>query len=181
MAKKGNRWLLEPERGFPHTESMKRGTDMSAGTILRQLRDASMMTQAELADKVHVTRQAVSRWENDETMPGPDLLVSLSEVFGVSIDALLESPVVRYCECCGMPLEPSILGKNKDGETDPRYCRWCLDEGTFAYTEPDQLLDFLVSSFPQEGMSLTECREFYAAHLKNLPYWKPKMTSEAGE
>lgn len=48
-----------------------------------------MMTQAQLADKVHVTRQAVSRWENDETIPGADLLVKLSEVFGVSIDALL--------------------------------------------------------------------------------------------
>lgn len=59
---------------------------MSTGTILKQLRDASMMTQAQLADKVHVTRQAVSRWENGETIPGADLLVKLSEVFGVSIE-----------------------------------------------------------------------------------------------
>mgnify|MGYP001408281183 CR=1 FL=1 len=121
---------------------------MSTGTILKQLRDASMMTQAQLADKVHVTRQAVSRWENDETIPGADLLVKLSEVFGVSIDALLESPVIRYCECCGMPLEPSIMGKNKEGEIDPGYCKWCLEDGSFVYTEPDQMLDFLVASMP---------------------------------
>lgn len=82
---------------------------MSTGTILKQLRDAAMLTQSDLAEKLHVTRQAVSRWENNETVPGTDLLVRLSEVFGVSVDALLESPVIRYCECCGMPLEPSIM------------------------------------------------------------------------
>lgn len=154
---------------------------MSTGTILKQLRDASMMTQAQLADKVHVTRQAVSRWENDETIPGADLLVKLSEVFGVSIDALLESPVIRYCECCGMPLEPSIMGKNKEGEIDPGYCKWCLEDGSFVYTEPDQMLDFLVASMPQNGLSEKECRAFYASHLKMLPYWKGKMTSDSNE
>lgn len=154
---------------------------MSTGTILKQLRDASMMTQAQLADKVHVTRQAVSRWENDETIPGADLLVKLSEVFGVSIDALLESPVIRYCECCGMPLEPSIMGKNKEGEIDPGYCKWCLEDGSFVYTEPDQMLDFLVASMPQNGLSEKECRAFYASHLKKLPYWEGKMTSDSNE
>ncbi|UNT93645.1 MULTISPECIES: helix-turn-helix domain-containing protein [Allobaculum] len=154
---------------------------MSTGTILKQLRDASMMTQAQLADKVHVTRQAVSRWENGETIPGADLLVKLSEVFGVSIDALLESPVIRYCECCGMPLEPSIMGKNKEGEIDPGYCKWCLEDGSFVYTEPDQMLDFLVASMPQNGLSEKECRAFYASHLKKLPYWKGKMTSDSNE
>ena len=72
---------------------------MSTGSILKGLRDAAMMTQSTLAEKVHVTRQAVSRWENDETIPGPDMLVTLSGVFGVSVDALLGSPEIRFCEC----------------------------------------------------------------------------------
>ncbi len=154
---------------------------MSTGTILKQLRDAAMLTQSDLAEKLHVTRQAVSRWENDETVPGTDLLVRLSEVFGVSVDALLESPVIRYCECCGMPLEPSIMGKNKEGELDPRYCKWCMDDGVFAYTDADQMLDFLVSHLPQEGMDEKQCRAFYRSHLENLPYWKPILSSEKGE
>lgn len=148
---------------------------MSTGTILKSLREASMMTQTSLAEKLHVTRQAISRWENDETIPGPDLLVSLSSVFGVSIDALLESPEIRYCECCGMPIEPSIMAKNKEGELDPRYCKWCMDDGIFAYTEVDQMLDFLVSHMPVEGMDEPACREFYRNSLGKLPYWKPKL------
>lgn len=152
---------------------------MSTGSILKALRNASMMTQESLAERVHVTRQAVSRWENDETIPGPDMLLKLSALFEVSIDALLESEQVRYCECCGMPIEPSIMGKTKDGEIDPRYCKWCLADGQFIYTEVDQMLDFLVSNVPQEGMSEQECRELYKRQLRTLPYWKPKMNQEA--
>lgn len=137
-----------------------------------------MLTQEDLARKVHVTRQAVSRWENDETVPGPDMLVILSGIFGVSVDALLESPEIRYCECCGMPIEPSIMGKKQNGELDPRYCKWCLEDGNFLYTDPDQMLEFLVSHMPQAGMSEHDCREFYRSHLEKLPYWKPKMTAE---
>lgn len=151
---------------------------MSTGNILKSLRDAAMMTQADLAEKVHVTRQAVSRWENEETIPGPDLLVALSKVFGVSVDALLNSSEVRYCECCGMPIEPSIMGTDQNGELDPRYCKWCLDEGKFVYTDPDQMLDFLVANLPQEGMSKEECRKFYEKHLLELPYWKSKLEKE---
>ncbi|WP_425531492.1 helix-turn-helix domain-containing protein [Dubosiella newyorkensis] len=39
----------------------------------------------------------MSRWENDETIPGPDLLLNLSHIFGVSVDALLESKEIRSC------------------------------------------------------------------------------------
>jgi len=151
---------------------------MSTGNILKSLRDATMMTQPNLAKKFHLKRQAVSRWENDETIPGPDLLVTLSKVFGVSIDVLLNSSEERYCECCGMPIEPSIMGINSNGELDPRYCKWCLDEGKFVYTDPDQMLDFLVTNLPQEGMSKDECRKFYQKHLLELPYWKSKLKKE---
>lgn len=153
---------------------------MSTGSILKALREASLMTQSSLAEKVHVTRQAVSRWENDETIPGPDLLVKLSEIFNVSVDALLESPVIRYCECCGMPLEPSIMAKNEQGETDPRYCKWCLDNGRFVYTDPDELLEYLVTHVPCEQMSEEELRRIYSSSMAKLPYWKEKM-AEKGE
>lgn len=154
---------------------------MSTGTVLRQLREAALMTQADLADRVHVTRQAVSRWENDETVPGPDLLVTLSSLFGVSVDALLESPVIQYCQCCGMPMEPSIFGKDKEGNPDPRYCKWCLEDGTFAYTEVDQMLDFLVTHMPVEGCDEEQSRLFYRKGLEQLPYWKAKMEQNPQE
>ncbi|WP_297565779.1 zinc ribbon domain-containing protein [uncultured Faecalibaculum sp.] len=154
---------------------------MSTGNILKSLRESACMTQAHLAEKVHVTRQAVSRWENGETTPGPDILVSLSMIFGVSVDALLESPEIRYCECCGMPLETGIMGHDKGGNLDPRYCKWCMDQGEFAYTDLDQMLDFLVTHMPQEGLSADECRSFYRNHLLQLPYWKEKEEMAASQ
>lgn len=150
---------------------------MSTGSILKSLREEANMTQQDVAEKIHVTRQAVSRWENDETIPGSDLLVTLSGLFNVSVDTLLESPVVRYCECCGMSIEPSIMGIDGNGELDPRYCKWCLNNGEFVYTDPSQMLDFLVANLPLEGMNEDQCRQTYQKHLLELPYWKQKMNS----
>ena len=65
---------------------------MSANETLKQLRQKNNMTQDELAAKLFVTRQAVSRWENGETTPGPDMLTALSALFDCSINTLLGSP-----------------------------------------------------------------------------------------
>lgn len=54
---------------------------MDTKEILCQLRNRKGMSQDELAEKVFVTRQAVSRWENGETMPNVETLKLLSKVF----------------------------------------------------------------------------------------------------
>ena len=143
---------------------------MRTGAIIKALREASLMTQSDLAKRLHVTRKAVSRWENDETTPGSDLLLSMSETFGVSVDRLLDSKQIRYCECCGMPIETSIMGTDKNGFIDPRYCKWCLDEGDFAYTSVDQMLDFLVGNVPHPNLNEEEARQYFRGELKKLPY-----------
>ena len=66
-------------------------------------------SQDELAEKVFVTRQAVSRWENGETTPNVETLKLLSKVFDVSINTLLGSPRQLICQCCGMPLDDSTV------------------------------------------------------------------------
>ena len=53
---------------------------------------------------MHVTRQAVSRWETGETVPNTETLKLLSRLFDVSINTLLGSPRQLICQCCGMPL-----------------------------------------------------------------------------
>ena len=78
-----------------------------------------------------VTRQAVSRWETGETIPGADMLLQLSRLFGVSVNTLLGSPRKLICQCCGMPLEDDILGRETDGTLNEDYCKWCYDEGAF--------------------------------------------------
>ena len=77
---------------------------METREILISLRQKHNLTQEALADKVFVTRQAVSRWETGETTPGTETLKLLSKLFDVSINTLLGSPRQLICQCCGMPL-----------------------------------------------------------------------------
>lgn len=56
---------------------------------IKRLRVESGLTQEGLAEKLYITRQAVSSWENDRTQPDIDLLSQMSELFGVSIEELI--------------------------------------------------------------------------------------------
>ena len=65
---------------------------METKDIIRTLRTEKGLSQDELAEKLFVTRQAVSRWETGETTPNIDTLKLLSKLFDVSINTLLGSP-----------------------------------------------------------------------------------------
>ena len=89
---------------------------MKTKNIILKLRTERGMSQDELADKIMVTRQAVSRWENGDTVPNTDTLKLLSKEFDISINTLLGEPRKLICQCCGMPIDDdSILGRDKDG------------------------------------------------------------------
>lgn len=66
---------------------------MELGNKIKQLRTQYGYTQEGLADKLGVTAQAVSKWENNVTTPDISLLPKLSEVFGVTIDDLFDLTV----------------------------------------------------------------------------------------
>ena len=59
------------------------------GEKLLALRKAAGLSQEELAEKINVTRQSVSKWENGAVLPETETLLALSRLFGVSVDALL--------------------------------------------------------------------------------------------
>ena len=61
---------------------------MTFGEKLQRLRQRAGMSQDALAEKLGVSRQAVSRWERDETMPETDKVIALAELFGVTTDYL---------------------------------------------------------------------------------------------
>ena len=61
---------------------------MAACDILKELREKHNLTQEELAERVLVTRQAVSRWETGETQPNTETLKLLSREYDVSINTL---------------------------------------------------------------------------------------------
>lgn len=62
---------------------------MSFGEKLQRLRQKAGMSQDALAEKLNVSRQAVSRWERNETMPETEKVVALADLFGVTTDYLL--------------------------------------------------------------------------------------------
>jgi len=63
---------------------------MEIGKQIRKYRTELQLSQDELADKVYVTRQTVSNWENDRNYPDIRSLVLLSNVFGISLDILVK-------------------------------------------------------------------------------------------
>ena len=104
---------------------------MKTKDIILELRTKNGLSQDELAEKVFVTRQAVSRWENGETIPNTETLKLLSELFDVSINTLLGLPRKLVCECCGTPIDESNISHEKDGALNENYCGWCYVDGEY--------------------------------------------------
>ena len=147
---------------------------METQSILKNLREKKGLTQEDLARKVLVTRQAVSRWENGDTQPNTETLKLLSREFDVSINSLLGSPRTLVCQCCGMPRsEDGSISREPDGSFNEDYCTWCYTGGKFTYSSKDDLLDFLVGHMPNpEGLPDGERRRQYDSHLSRLNHWK---------
>ncbi len=145
---------------------------MNTKDVLYELRTKNGLSQDELAEKVFVTRQAVSRWENGETVPNTETLKLLSNIFNVSINTLLGSPRKLICQCCGMPMDDSIIGKNKDGTLNEDYCQWCYADGTYTYSDMDDLIDVCVKHMVNENFSEEQARSYLKQSLPTLDYWK---------
>ena len=92
------------------------------GKRIAQLRKAKGYTQEQLAEKVGVSAQAVSKWENDISCPDITLLPLLADLFGVTVDELLGVK----------PVEPHVIVLDKDERKDDGKCmrnlfQWKLD------------------------------------------------------
>ena len=145
---------------------------MSTKEILLELRTKKGFSQDELAEKVFVTRQAVSRWENGDTVPNTETLKLLSNLYNVSINTLLGSPNKLICQCCGMPLEDEIISRNKDGSMNEDYCKWCYADGTYTYSNMDDLIEVCVKNMVSENFSEEQARSYLKIELPKLDYWK---------
>ncbi len=146
---------------------------METKSVIYELRTKHKLSQDELAEKVFVTRQAVSRWENGETVPNTETLKLLSKIFDVSINTLLGAPRKLFCQCCGMPLDDSTISKEPNGEFNEDYCKWCYTDGQFVYQSKDTLLDYLVVHMPNpQNLPEDELRAQFDSYLSQLKYWK---------
>ena len=135
---------------------------MEAKDVLKELRQRHNMTQDQLSEKLAVTRQAVSRWENGESVPNPETLKQLSALFDTSINHLLGDPHKLICQCCGMPLDSDeIISRDLDGSFNEDYCKWCYTDSKFTYDSMEQLLEFLVTHMSNEQFPPEQARTYF--------------------
>lgn len=146
--------------------------DMETKNILSELRKQNNLTQNELAEKVFVTRQAVSKWESGESIPNTETLKLLSKLFDISINTLLGSPKKLICQCCGMPLDDSTISKEKDGSFNEEYCKWCYTNGDYVYKDMNTLISFLAEHMSNENWSKEQAKAYFEEQIPKLNYWR---------
>lgn len=94
---------------------------MSLGDKMKKLRKRDNITQEELAEKIFVSRQTISNWENNKSYPSIDFINSISKFFNVTIDYLISEDVNYKLEEKQSELkeenvttEKDTIRKNKD-------------------------------------------------------------------
>ncbi len=150
------------------------GANMEFKEILLTIRKNHDLSQEEMAERLLITRQAVSRWEMGETIPNIETLKIISKEFDVSINTLLGSPRTLICQCCGMPMyEDSVISKDVDGSFNEDYCKWCYVDGEFVYDSLQDLIVFLVPQISsQYDMAEEDVYQMFSEFLPKLKHWK---------
>ena len=83
---------------------------LKIGRYIRHLRKAAGMTQKELAEKLHISFQAVSKWENGDTLPDTGILLDLCDILNTTADKLLNGGSLAAVERRLMRLEDVTTG-----------------------------------------------------------------------
>lgn len=95
---------------------------MTLADRIQQLRKQKGISQEELADRVGVSRQAVSKWESAQSVPDLDKILLLSDYFEVTTDYLLK----------GIEPAPPVRDKRADGASSPSWPRCSTSRGAVA-------------------------------------------------
>lgn len=158
---------------------------MESKEALIDVRVKNGLTQDEMAEKLYVTRQAVSRWETGKTTPSAETLKLISKEFDISINVILGQPEGSGCQSCGMTLRhPEDLGTNADGGVSAEYCSHCYQDGSFTNDRTmeemiETNLRFLDEWNEENGTSYTadEARDILTLHLATLKRWKDQSAN----
>lgn len=75
------------------------------GDIIQMLRNSRNYSQVQLAEKLGISKQTVSNWENNNILPSIDMLLKLSKLFSVSCDYLLEQQDRTFLEISDLTVE----------------------------------------------------------------------------
>ena len=74
---------------------------MNLGERIYELRNQMNLSQGDLADRLDVSRQSISKWENNMAVPDLDKLIKLCDVFEISLDELTgREKIEKKCNSC---------------------------------------------------------------------------------
>lgn len=137
------------------------------------IRKEAGIAQEEMARRLYVTRQAVSRWEQGEATPGIDMLKLIARELDVPVTVLLDMPE-HYCQSCGMMFTgPDQHGHEADGSETEDFCRWCYDGGAYTYeTTMDEMIEDCAPRMAEAmGWTVDEAASLLGAVLPTLRRW----------
>ena len=82
---------------------------MNIGNNIKQLRQKNNLTQEQVAGKLGVSYQAVSKWENGANTPDIALLPEIANLFGVTIDSLFSDDINEFSEALSLAKDDDII------------------------------------------------------------------------
>ena len=128
------------------------------------LRRGADMTQSELADRLNLTRQAVSRYEKGDSFPDISVLVKIAEIFGITIDELIGAGTPTEGESA--LLKSAALGAEMD-------CRKCSlhDLENIAPLLKPSVLDRAVQGFAAQGIDISHFASLFE-YMSDSGFWK---------
>lgn len=149
---------------------------MAISDIITSIRKESGITQEDMARKLYVTRQAVSRWENGETTPGIDMVKLICVTFDVPLERFFEMPMSYYCQCCSMPIpDAEIHGTEADGSKSDDFCKYCYQNGDFVAKDVN-MDEYIEATADMEAEALGISREdavsLMGTLLPHLKRWR---------
>ncbi len=121
------------------------------GLRLAQLRKNADMTQSHLAERLNITRQAVSKYETGDSFPDVTILVTMAEVFGVSVDGLIGAGCPTEGEAA--ILHSLVHGQEPTAKTTPE------DVAGLAPWLKPSVVAKLTANLAKDGINLTYLTE----------------------
>ena len=100
---------------------------MNLAEKIIDIRNQAGLTQDAFAKKLHLTRQAVSRWENGETTPPVETVKKILEIFNIDANSFFFGSICQSCSCPLHMADP--YGTNADKGVSTEYCGYCFQGG----------------------------------------------------
>jgi len=138
---------------------------------IQDLRKQSGLTQNDFAKKLHVTRQAVTRWETGETTPTLDTLKAMMTAFKLDANKLFDNEY--FCQSCHMMLSKTEdFGTNADSSLNTEYCSHCFVGGAFEdYTTVEEAIADSVNYAEYAGMTKEQMLSYATENYPKLKKW----------